>query len=71
MISRMSEKVRENKARDRLKRRGFKLSKSRLRDPKAIGYGEYTITNASRKAPRTRVILESLEAVEAWLELGQ
>jgi hypothetical protein len=62
------EKARENRARRALERRGYRLSKSRRRDPHAIGYGEFTITNARGQAPRTRVVLLSVEEVEEWLE---
>lgn len=38
-----SEKVRENRARRAVERRGFRLVKSRRRDPMAIGYGKYRV----------------------------
>ena len=40
------EKVRENKARRRLDRRGYRLMKSRRRDPKALEYGGYMIVDS-------------------------
>lgn len=36
-------KVRENKARRAAERRGWKLQKSRARDPHALGYGMYLL----------------------------
>jgi hypothetical protein len=38
-----AEKTRENRLRRVAERRGFRLEKSRLRDPRAIGYGRYCI----------------------------
>jgi hypothetical protein len=61
-----AEKVRENNARRRLQRQGYRLSKSRRRDPLALDHGEYVITNARGQAPRTRVVFKSLDAVERW-----
>ena len=48
------------------KRRGYTASRSRLRDPLAIGYGRWTVTG-----PRGRRISPrggwTLEQVEQWL----
>ena len=41
-------KVRENRVRRIAERRGFKLAKSRLRDPYAVGYGGYMLIDARR-----------------------
>ena len=38
-----AEKTRENRLRRVAERRGFRLEKSRIRDPRAIGYGRYCI----------------------------
>jgi hypothetical protein len=65
------EKARENRARRALERRGYRMAKSRRRDPHAIGYGEYVITNARGQAPRTRVVLSSIDEVEQWLVSSQ
>lgn len=44
----MSEdKVRENRLRRKLDRMGYRLAKSRRRDPDAVDYGCYAITNPS------------------------
>ena len=37
------EKVRENRVRRAVERRGLRLVKSRRRDPMAVGYGKYRI----------------------------
>jgi hypothetical protein len=37
-----SEKVRENRARRAAARRGWSLSKSRMRDPLGVGFGTWT-----------------------------
>ncbi len=58
------EKVRENLARRRVERRGLRLSKSRIRDPHAIGYGTWTITGRGMRP----VVLAGIEEVEAWLD---
>ena len=60
-----AEKVRENLARRRLKRRGLELHKSRIRDRKAIGFGYFTILDSRE---RVVVVLPNIEQVEAWLD---
>jgi hypothetical protein len=40
-----AEKVRENRLRRAATRQGLRLEKSRARDPRAIGYGTYQLTN--------------------------
>jgi len=39
-------KVRENKARRAAIRQGMELQKSRLRDPRALGFGGYMLVDA-------------------------
>ena len=58
-----AEKARENRLRRKAERQGYKLEKSRLRDPDATGYGTFTLTPAKGK-PRT---FKSIEAVAAFL----
>jgi hypothetical protein len=58
-----SEKVRENKARRAVERQGYRLSRSRRRDPRAVDYGRYTITNGTATPVAE---LPNLDAVEAW-----
>ena len=61
-----SEKIRENRLRDTARRRGYTLSKSRLRDPLAIGYGRWTVTSrdGSQISPADGWTLDQLEE---WL----
>lgn len=44
-------KVRENRLRRTAERRGLKLTRSRRRDPKAIDYGLYWLTDAQTGKP--------------------
>ena len=57
-------KVRENRARRAVARRGYRLEKTRRRDPNAYDYGSWRITN---KAGRVVHKAPSLADVEAWL----
>jgi hypothetical protein len=57
-----SEKVRENRVRRMAKRHGYRLEKSRRRDPLALDFGQYRLTGRGR--PRT---FGDLGAVEAFL----
>lgn len=41
------EKVRENRLRRMAERQGLKVSRSRRRDPRALDYGGYMLTDAS------------------------
>jgi hypothetical protein len=43
----VTEKSRETRARRVAERRGFRLEKSRRRDPRAIGYGQYMLVDAA------------------------
>jgi hypothetical protein len=54
MLSRMAsteERVRENRLRRVAARRGFKLTRSRRRDPKALDYGLYWLTDTRTGDP--------------------
>jgi len=62
-------KVLDNKMRRMVQRRGYRLSRSRVRDPGAIGYGVYWIIN-----PKYNLIEAgdpqngmTLSEVEQWL----
>ena len=57
------EKVRENRLRRMAERQGYKLEKSRIRDPRAIGYGSIRLVPAKGK-PRD---FQSIDAVEQFL----
>lgn len=60
-----ADKVRENRLRHAAERQGFLLSRSRRRDPYAIGYGRYQLTRNG--APITPTTGWDLDAVEAFL----
>lgn len=64
------DKIRENRVRRALARQGYQLVKSRRRDPRALGYGGYMITD-----PNTNTIVAgevdshqalTLDDAEAW-----
>jgi hypothetical protein len=57
------EKVRENRLRRMAERQGYKLEKSRRRDPRATDYGLYRLVPAKGK-PRD---FPSVDAVEEFL----
>ncbi len=65
------EKVRENRLRRMAERQGLTLRKSRTRDPRALDYGTWWISDA-----RTNALLSSetgcgLDDVEDWLTEGR
>lgn len=45
----MARTTRESRLRRAAERQGFRLRKSRRRDPRAIGYGRYQLVPAGRK----------------------
>jgi hypothetical protein len=59
------EKIRENRARRAVARRGYRLAKTRRRDPAAYDYGSWTITDPATGRPVHAA--PSLADVEAWL----
>lgn len=67
------DKVRENRLRRMADRRGFRLMKSRTRDPKALDYGLYALVDVRTReavnppiAPRWTCSW-TLDEVENWL----
>ena len=66
-----AEKVRENRMRRRLERRGYRLMKSRRRDPDALEYGTYQVIeirhNSLAFGDTNHGFGMSLEDVEDWL----
>jgi len=46
----VTNKSRENRARRVAERRGFRLEKSRRRDPRSVGYGQYQLIDPSTGA---------------------
>jgi hypothetical protein len=65
----MKEKSRDIAVRRIAKRRGFTASKSRLRDPLAIGFGQWTIRKGSKRVSPPGGW--TLEQVEHWLGLDR
>ena len=67
-----ADKVRENRYRRMLRRRGFQLVKSRLRDPRAIGYGRFMIVDSDANAVVAGEVNSframDLDQVENWLK---
>lgn len=66
-----SEKTREKRLRRMADRQGFFLTRSRRRDPRALGYGRFAIVDKFTGAPvygelDTHNSL-SMDDVEAWL----
>jgi hypothetical protein len=59
-----TEKSREIRIRHALGRQGYTLSKSRRRDPRALDYGRYTISDGNGGIAGEAV---SLDGVEQWL----
>lgn len=68
----MTEKTRKNLARRKLERRGYRLVKSRRRNPKAMGYGGHmivhTATNSVEAGEIDSPLALDLEDVETWLK---
>lgn len=68
------EKVRENRARRMARRQGYRVMKSRARDPRALEYGGYQIVDLDVGGVVAgfgnvgRGFAFSLEDVEEWLE---
>jgi hypothetical protein len=62
----MKRQSRDAQVRRVAKRRGYRASRSRVRDPLASGYGRWTVTGpeGGRVSPKTGW---TLEQVEAWL----
>ena len=60
-----SEKVTENRVRFQANRQGFRLARSRRRDPAAIDFGTYSLFDHVTDAPVLSA--ESLARIEAWL----
>ena len=64
-------KVRENRIRRMADRRGYRLMKSRRKDPRGIGYGKYKVLDATTMKPvfgsKPDEYSATLDEVEAWL----
>jgi hypothetical protein len=57
------DKVRENRLRRMAERQGYKVSKSRRRDTRAIDYGEWWVVDMNRN----RVFAGDIDSLERWL----
>ena len=72
MACSMTDKVRENRLRRIAERRGMALAKSRRRDPKAMDFGGYMLTDIATNSVvmgATPIAFSAtLDDVEAWLE---
>jgi hypothetical protein len=62
-----TEKVRENRVRRAIARRGFQLVKTRRRDPNAWDYGTYMINDPRINGVVSNGVL-TLDEVEDWLD---
>ena len=66
-----SDKIRENRLRRVAKRRGLRLLKSRLKDPKAVGFGGFMLidvgTNVAVLGEQPYKFSCSLETIESFL----
>ncbi|MGY1845512.1 hypothetical protein [Modestobacter sp. SYSU DS0875] len=61
------EKVKENRLRRVAARRGLKLTRSRRRDPRALDYGRYWLTEVRSNAPASPESGLTLDQVEEYL----
>lgn len=64
-----TQKVRENRIRRAAERQGLALHKSRVRDPRALDYGKYTLSRGPLDKDGTNAVLttKSLDDVERFL----
>lgn len=62
-----NEKIRENRLREAAKRQGLTLTRSRRRDPRAIGYGRYWLTSTETGISVTPHEGSTLDEIERHL----
>ncbi|MCU1616787.1 MAG: hypothetical protein JWO98_4327 [Frankiales bacterium] len=67
MATSQNEKVRGNRLRRMAHRQGLKLVRSRRRDPRALDYGLYWLTDVRTEAPVTPEGGVDLDEVERFL----
>lgn len=67
MTGAREEKVRENRLRRMAERQGLSLSRSRRRDPRAVDYGMYWLSNRSSNTLESPEAGMTLDEVEAFL----
>ena len=63
-----TDKSRETRLRRTAERRGLILVKSRRRDPRAVGYGSWFLSDARTKHMESPEAGLTLDEVETWLE---
>lgn len=63
----MTDKVRENRLRRMAERQGLVFTRSRRRDPRALDYGLYWLTDARTGEYRTPQEGATLDEIEAYL----
>lgn len=66
-----ADKVRENRLRRAAERQGLALVKSRRRDPRAVDFGLYWLTNPATNTLETHEHGLSLDEIEAYLTSPQ
>ena len=68
-----SDRTRETRLRRMAERQGLHLEKSRRRDPRALDYGEYYVSDATTGVQLAGYShsLRDLDAVEYWLNRGR
>lgn len=59
-----TQKVRENRLRRAAERQGLSLSKSRTRDPRAVRFGEYTLSRGPLAPDRANAVFSSKDVNE-------
>lgn len=64
-------KVRENKVRRAAERQGYAISKNRRRDPRALGYGTYSLSGNQSVTASTSAEALTLGQVEDFLINGK
>jgi hypothetical protein len=66
------DKIRENRLRRAIERQGYRLTKSRRRDPRAYDFGRYMIIEPNRKfvvaGANPNAFSMTLDDVERWVE---
>jgi hypothetical protein len=66
MMATNEERTRENRARRVAERRGYRLEKTRRRDPQAIDYGTFYLISITTE--KQALASKSLDEIEAFLE---
>ncbi len=64
------EKVRENRLRRMAQRQGYRLIKSRRRDPRALDYGLFTLVKEDTNAAVYHATNVSMDEIESFLTGG-